>query len=68
MVTPIGNVAPLAGEQDTAVGGVPPVAVAVPYETGVGCPDGDCSETDPGQETLGAANTWVGRVVVPPQA
>jgi hypothetical protein len=35
-VAPIGNTDPLAGEQDMVVGGVPPVVVALPYETVVG--------------------------------
>jgi hypothetical protein len=30
VVVPIGNVEPLAGEQATVVGGVPPVAVTAP--------------------------------------
>ena len=60
VVTPIGNMAPFAGEQDTVVGGVPPVAIALPYETAVGCPDGDSSDTGAGQEALGPTYTRVG--------
>ena len=52
--------APFAGEQDTVVGGVPPVAMALPYETAVGCPDGDSTDTGAGQEAFGPTYTRVG--------
>jgi hypothetical protein len=61
VVTPIGNIAPLAGEQDTVVGGVPPVAVAALYEIASDSPDSDGTVIGAGQNALGDSNNCVGR-------
>ena len=59
-VAPIGNVAPVAGEQDTLVGGAPPATAAAPYDTVIGCPDGDGIDTGAGHSIVGAPGTGVG--------
>src|SRR5262245_38114075 len=41
VVDPTGNVEPLGGAHATATGGAPPFAIAVPYDTVMGCPVGD---------------------------
>jgi hypothetical protein len=67
-VDPSGNVAPVAGEHDTLVGGAPPVTVGDPYDTVIGWPVGDCIDTGAGHSMVGAPGTGVGGTGEPPQA
>jgi hypothetical protein len=55
VVEPTGNRLPLAGEQLTVVGGVPPTTVAGPYETVTGCPDGELVVSGAGHTSEGGA-------------
>jgi hypothetical protein len=50
-VTPTGKADPLTGAHATVVGGVPPVAVAAPYDTVTGNPVFEAVETGAGQIT-----------------
>ena len=55
VVEPIGNRLPLAGEQVTVVGGVPPITDAGAYDTATGCPAGELIVRGAGHTSVGAA-------------
>jgi hypothetical protein len=63
VVEPTANVDPVGGAHVTLTGSVPPVVVGDPYWTTIGCPEGDCIDTDAGHVILrsaGGGELWVG--------